>query len=328
MPYKDYPEGAVNNAKRCLKWVEENGWGSCGTDVGKRRASQIANRQSLSDSTVKRVYSFLSRHAENADVPYSEGCGGLMYDAWGGKAMLRWARGKVNEMNEKKMDDTHLENYVRRSLHNISRRTDRATYMQLVAIYTNTPGTDKERIAEVRKFISGVAERKMEKATSNGVQYRAAEMRAAESEDEMIVEGYAAVFDSVTDIGPFQERIAPGAFSDVLDDDVRLLINHDGVPLARTTNGTLELKQDDTGLHYRAVLSNTQAGKDLYEMIKRGDINQSSFAFMIGEESRDENDVRVIDKVSQLIDVSPVTYPAYQAASVFARAEEKEEEND
>ena len=216
--------------------------------------------------------------------------------------------------------DNHLPNYVRRSLHNTSRRTERATYMQLVAIYTNTPGSDKERFAEVRNYVSGVAERKLQKATEKGVQYRAAEMRAADG-DEMVVEGYAAVFDSVTDIGPFQERIAPGAFSDVLEDDVRLLINHDGVPLARTTNGTLELSQDDTGLHYRATLSNTQAGKDLYEMIKRGDINQSSFAFMIGEESRDENDVRVIDKVSKLIDVSPVTYPAYQAASVFARSE-------
>jgi HK97 family phage prohead protease len=223
--------------------------------------------------------------------------------------------------------DNHLPNYVKRALHNISRRTDRASYMQLVAIYTNTPGTDKERVQEVRKYISGVAERKMAKDAKNGVQYRQAEMRATD-DDEMIVEGYAAVFDSVTDLGPFQERIAPGAFSDVLEDDVRLLINHDGVPLARTTNGTLELSQDDTGLHYRAVLSNTQASKDLYEMIRRGDINQSSFAFMIGEESRDENDVRVIDKVAKLIDVSPVTYPAYQAASVFARAEEKEEEND
>lgn len=220
--------------------------------------------------------------------------------------------------------DNHLDNYVRRALHNISRRTDKATYMQLVAIYTNTPGTDKDRIAEVRKYISGVSERKAQKAIDNGVQYRTAEMRAAES-DELVVEGYAAVFDSVTDIGPFQERIAPGAFSDVLQDDVRLLINHDGVPLARTSNDTLELTQDETGLYYRAKLSNTQAGKDLYEMIKRGDINQSSFAFMIGEESRDADDVRVIDKVARLIDVSPVTYPAYQAATVFARAEEKKE---
>ena len=219
--------------------------------------------------------------------------------------------------------DNHLPNYVKRTLHNISRRTDKATYMQLVAIYTNTPGTDKERVSEVRNFISGVAERKEQKAQANGVQFRKAEMRA--NEDEMIVEGYAAVFDSVTDIGPFQERIAQGAFSDVLDDDVRLLINHDGVPLARTSNGTLELSQDEVGLFYRATLSDTQAGQDLYKMIKRGDINQSSFAFMIGEESRDADDVRVIEKVARLIDVSPVTYPAYQAATVFARAEEKKE---
>jgi len=220
--------------------------------------------------------------------------------------------------------DNHLPNYVKRTLHNISRRTDKATYMQIVAIYTNTPGTDKERVSEVQRFVSGVVERKQQKAQDNGVQYRQAEMRAADS-DEMVVEGYAAVFDSVTDLGPFQERIAQGAFDDVLDNDVRLLINHDGVPLARTTNNTLELSQDDTGLYYRATLSNTQAGRDLYEMIKRGDINQSSFAFTIGQESRDANDVRVIEKVDRLIDVSPVTYPAYQAASVFARAEERNE---
>jgi phage head maturation protease len=164
-------------------------------------------------------------------------------------------------------------------------------------------------------------------------------MRAAD--DDMIVEGYAAVFDSVTDLGAFKERIAPGAFSDVLDNDVRLLINHDGVPLARTSNNTLELSQDDTGtsnntlelsqddtgLYYRAMLSDTQAGKDLYTMIKRGDISQSSFAFTIGRESVDDEGVRVIEQVSNLIDVSPVTYPAYQAASVFARSE-SEFEND
>ena len=195
--------------------------------------------------------------------------------------------------------------------------------MQLVAIYSNTPGTDKERVAEVRKYLSGVVERKQQKATNNGVQYRQAEMRA--NEDNLIIEGYAAVFDSVTDLGPFQERIAQGAFSDVLDDDVRLLINHDGVPLARTSNNTLELSQDETGLYYRAQLSDTQAGRDLYQMIKRGDINQSSFAFMIDKESNDADGVRVIEKVSKLIDVSPVTYPAYQAASVFARAEDNKD---
>ena len=219
--------------------------------------------------------------------------------------------------------DNHLPKYVRRALHNISKRTDKATYMQLVAIYTNTPGADKDRIAEVRKYLSGVVERKQQKAANNGVQFRHAEMRAAT--DDLVVEGYAAVFNSTTDLGTFQERIAPGAFADVLDNDVRLLINHDGVPLARTSNGTLTLKEDEDGLYYRGVLSDTQAGRDLYTMIQRGDISQSSFAFTIGEESVDEDGVRVIEKVSRLIDVSPVTYPAYQAASVYARAEEKKE---
>ena len=195
--------------------------------------------------------------------------------------------------------------------------------MQLVAIYSHTPGEDAARIAEVRRYLSGVAERKMKKATDKGVQYRTAEMRAAT--DELVVEGYAAVFNSTTDLGAFQERIAPGAFADVLEDDVRLLVNHDGMPLARTTNGTMTLKEDEHGLYYRAQLSDTQAGRDVYTMIKRGDLSQSSFAFTIKEESIDSEGVRVIEKVATLVDTSIVTYPAYQAASVFARAEQQHE---
>jgi len=100
--YSDYPDGVVNNAKRVLKWVEENGWGSCGTAVGKRRASQLASKSKITVSTIKRMYSFLSRHAKDleASTSYSDGCGKLMYDAWGGKAALRWARGKLRELGE------------------------------------------------------------------------------------------------------------------------------------------------------------------------------------------------------------------------------------
>ena len=110
--YSDYPEAAKNNAKRALKWAEENGWGSCGTDVGKQRANQLASGESLSLETVKRTYSYLSRAADSADTPYEEGCGKLMYDAWGGKSMLNWAEGKVNaakkteaSKQEKRMKD-------------------------------------------------------------------------------------------------------------------------------------------------------------------------------------------------------------------------------
>ena len=324
MPRNDYPQGAVNNAKRALKWADENGWGSCGTEVGKQRANQIASRENLSDETIRRTYSYLSRAAEHADVPYSEGCGGLMYDAWGGKAMLRWSAARVDEMNERNMDGA-----VRRALrsmtreHNQNNPDNKTTQVALGMMYQTFPGEPRERIRAIRSYLAGEPQEQQRKAQADGVQYRHAEMRAAT--DDLVVEGYAAVFNSTTDLGSFQERIAPGAFADVLDDDVRLLINHDGVPLARTSNGTLKLKEDEDGLYYRGVLSDTQAGRDLYTMIQRGDISQSSFAFTIGEESVDEDGVRVIEKVSRLIDVSPVTYPAYQAASVYARAEEKKE---
>jgi len=100
--YSDYPQGVVNNAKRVLEWVDENGWGSCGTAVGKRRASQLASKSNLTVSTIKRMYSFLSRHKGDleASKSYSDGCGKLMYDAWGGKAALRWSRGKLKSLGE------------------------------------------------------------------------------------------------------------------------------------------------------------------------------------------------------------------------------------
>lgn len=100
--YSDYPQGVVNNAKKALEWADKNGWGSCGTAVGKRRASQLASKSNLTVSTIKRMYSFLSRHAKDleASTSYSDGCGKLMYDAWGGKAALRWSRSKLKELGE------------------------------------------------------------------------------------------------------------------------------------------------------------------------------------------------------------------------------------
>ena len=96
--YTDYPEAAVNNAKRALKWVEANGWGECGTPVGKARARQLANREPLSRDTIARMASF-KRHQQHADVPYTEGCGGLMWDAWGGTAGVEWAIRKLKEID-------------------------------------------------------------------------------------------------------------------------------------------------------------------------------------------------------------------------------------
>lgn len=98
--YSDYPEAVKNNAKNALKWAEENGWGSCGTDVGKQRANQLAKGEPISVETIKRMYSFLSRHKENAEASkgYGDGCGQLMYDAWGGASALSWAESKLNQI--------------------------------------------------------------------------------------------------------------------------------------------------------------------------------------------------------------------------------------
>lgn len=98
--YNDYPDAAVNNAKRALKYKEENG-SDCGTPVGWTRARQLANREKISRDTIARMASF-KRHQQNSDVPYSEGCGGIMWDAWGGTAGIEWAIRKLNQIDNNK----------------------------------------------------------------------------------------------------------------------------------------------------------------------------------------------------------------------------------
>ena len=98
--YTDYPESASNNAKRALKWVEKHGWGDCGEATGKRRANQLANKEPISRDTIARMASF-RRHQQHKDVPYSEGCGGLMWDCWGGESGIAWAERKLKEIDAK-----------------------------------------------------------------------------------------------------------------------------------------------------------------------------------------------------------------------------------
>ena len=97
--FSDYPQAATDNAKRALAWAEKNGWGECGTPVGKQRANQLANRESLSRDTIARMASF-KRHQQHKDVPYEEGCGGLMWDAWGGTEGIEWAIKKLKQIDK------------------------------------------------------------------------------------------------------------------------------------------------------------------------------------------------------------------------------------
>ena len=100
--YNDYPKSASNNAKRAIKYADKNGWGKCGTQVGKIRANQLAKGEKISRETISRMASF-KRHQQHKDVPYSEGCGGLMWDAWGGTSGVEWAINKLKEIDSKKM---------------------------------------------------------------------------------------------------------------------------------------------------------------------------------------------------------------------------------
>lgn len=148
-----------------------------------------------------------------------------------------------------------------------------------------------------------------------------------EEEKPAIIEGYAAMFNSRTNLGWFEEEILPGAFDEVLNDDVRALFNHDPNLIVARSNkgeGTLELFVDEKGLGYRFTPPDTTAGRDLQRNIELGLVTQSSFGFSISEQvwvERDgEPDLRQIKKLSRLYDVSPVTYPAYTDTSVAKRS--------
>jgi hypothetical protein len=95
--FSDYPDGVKNNAKKALEWAAKNGWGSCGTPVGKLRANQLAKGEPISADTIKRMYSFLSRHEGDLESSkgFADGCGYLMYMAWGGKSGLGWSHNKL-----------------------------------------------------------------------------------------------------------------------------------------------------------------------------------------------------------------------------------------
>lgn len=153
----------------------------------------------------------------------------------------------------------------------------------------------------------------------------------AEENDGRTVEGYAAVFNSETEIGGwYTEIIEPGAFDNALGrSDCRALFNHDpNCLLARQSSGTLELSLDRKGLRYKFTAPQTGIGNDILEMMSRGDLKESSFAFTVKEQSwEEEKDAdgdwkyrRVIKEVDLLFDVSPVTYPAYTDTTVAKRS--------
>ena len=150
------------------------------------------------------------------------------------------------------------------------------------------------------------------------------EMRV-EDGDEPKITGHAAVFNKLSvDMG-FREKVASGAFIESIEkSDIRALWNHNpDYVLGRNKSGTLKLEEDKKGLAIEISPPDTQWARDLMETIRRGDVDQMSFAFRVVKESWDDQDtknpIRTLEEVD-LFDVSPVTYPAYLQTDVKVRS--------
>ena len=145
------------------------------------------------------------------------------------------------------------------------------------------------------------------------------------------IEGYFAVFNSNYEIAPgMSESIAPGAFSRTLANDVRALINHDTtLVLGRTKANTLELREDSHGLWGKITINpNDGDAMNLYERVKRGDVDQCSFGFDLREQDTEilENgDVHWTIRDLDLFEVSCCTFPAYEQTNISARSKERDE---
>ena len=141
------------------------------------------------------------------------------------------------------------------------------------------------------------------------------------------VEGHASTFGQAYDMGWYQETVAPGAFARTLktNPDVRLLVNHDGLPLARTRSGTLDLAEDNSGLYMRSTLDPTDPDvKRLVPKMARGDLNEMSFSFGLSEDGDEWSEDYTARTLRHLNleggDVSIVTYPANPNATVSLRS--------
>lgn len=158
----------------------------------------------------------------------------------------------------------------------------------------------------------------------------ATEFQTREEGEELIIEGYFAVFNSNYDLGMgMSESIAPGAFTETLSGDIRALINHDTtLVLGRTSAHTLDVRQDEHGLWGKILVNpNDQDAMNLYARVQRGDVSQCSIGFDILDEETEfqGDDVHWTIKAVKLWEISACTFPAYEETAISARAQDREE---
>ncbi|MGI9458439.1 MAG: HK97 family phage prohead protease [Pirellulales bacterium] len=289
------PKSVRKEAQKGLDWRSEHGRG--GTSVGIARARDLSNGVHISPSTAKRMKAYFDRHESDKKgkgwTPGEKGFpsnGRIAWALWGSDAGWSWAKKLVRQINaadEKGRSDMNNDQIETRSF-------------GFDDVEDSEPQIQIERRTETRD--------------------------GKEVEEEYLV-GYAARFgvNSLT-LDDFQERIDPNAFRLVTERrgrkaplETRALFNHDPNHVLGRFPGTLSLSVDERGLKYKIKMPKSR--RDIIEAVERGDIRGSSFSFMIakgGEEWSVEQgmNIRTVTKVDSLLDVGPVTFPAYPDATV------------
>jgi HK97 family phage prohead protease len=290
------PQFMRDNAKRGLEYHEEGLSG----DGLQPQTVEDARSMASGDVTVdkwRKIAPWIARHMVDLEAADGEITAGVV-------AHLLWGSGSTKEEAQRTMD-----------------------YAQGIIDSLDAELEDEERTApavrEHRWVISKSNEQRKQIAYTN------LELRALDdSEDGWTVSGYAAVFDSPSEPLPWTEFVRRGAFKKTINDgaDVRLLIDHTGVPLARTKSGTLTLREDDKGLFMEARLDpNNPDAVKMRSALMRGDVTQMSFAFeTIKDGWNGDRSVRELKEV-RLHDVSLVTYPAYEETSAEIRNNQSNE---
>jgi HK97 family phage prohead protease len=276
------------------------------------------------------VPSFISANAKRGLKYYSEGFGGDGLVPATIAAARDMAAGKITEPKVRKMAPWFARHQVDGKAPSNSNPSDPgypgAGLVAWLLWGGDSNFSDRAQKWAQRKIdaLNAEAESRREMKKIERRTYTVKDVQARSAEDgTMRLAGYAAVFNESSVPLPFKESIAPGAFRKTLTEtpDVRLLINHEGLPLARSKNGTLKLNEDDRGLYFEAELADTTEARDIYKLVERGDVDQMSFGFrVIRQKWSDDRSRRVLTEVSLADgDVSVVTYPAYPTTTVEAR---------
>jgi HK97 family phage prohead protease len=280
------PSFIQENAERGLKYYKE-GFGGDGLVPATIEAARDLAAGKVTEPKVRKMAPWFARHQGDGKAPSNNDPSDPGYPGAGLVAWLLWGGDS-----------------------NFSDRAQKWAQRKIDALNAEADSRRKMKKIERRTY------------TVKDVQARSAE------DGTMRLAGYAAVFNESSVPLPFKESIAPGAFRKTLSEvpDVRLLINHEGLPLARSKNGTLTLTEDDRGLYFEAELADTTEARDIYKLVERGDVDQMSFAFrVIRQKWSEDRSRRILTEVSLADgDVSVVTYPAYPTTTVEAREQLKQ----